>query len=196
MAIEASRWVTYGEAAALLGLSGEATKRLSLRQGWPRRVGPAGGALVAVPDGLDAGSSAFDEGDAGQGDAHSLLAFLEVHVERLTEELAEAAHGDARRALRGRKPAHRSGQGSGPRGAGRGGAGAVGGDQGRARRDRGRVGRAAQAVAGARALGLPRVPAAVAAAGVLSGVAVTSPAAPRTPTGRSRPAVLSKTAYR
>lgn len=89
MAIEASRWVTYGEAAALLGLSNEATKRLSLRQGWPRRVDSAGGALVAVPDGLDAGPPASDDVDAGQGGARSLLDFLEMHVERLTDELAE-----------------------------------------------------------------------------------------------------------
>lgn len=89
MAIEASRWVTYSEAANHLGLSGEATKRLSLRHGWPRRVGPAGGALVALPDGLDAKLPESDKLDAGQGNAGALLTFLEGHAERLTEELAE-----------------------------------------------------------------------------------------------------------
>lgn len=87
MAVEASRWVSYDEAATMLGLSPEATKRLALRRGWPRRAGPAGGTLVAVPDAL---ADDPDEIEPDRRGARSLVDFLEAHVDRLTEELAEA----------------------------------------------------------------------------------------------------------
>ena len=87
MAIEASQWVSYNEAAALLGLSSEATKRLALQRGWPRRAGPSGGTLVAVPEAIRGEAEPTEVDQAG---ARTLLAYLEAHVERLTEELAEA----------------------------------------------------------------------------------------------------------
>ena len=91
MAVEALRWVSYDEAAELLGLSPEAAKRLAMRRGWPRRAGPAGGTLVAVPDAMSDGEAVdHDAAGADRGGARSLLDFLEVHVERLTEDLAEA----------------------------------------------------------------------------------------------------------
>jgi hypothetical protein len=88
---EASRWVGYDEAAGLLGLSPEATKRLALRRGWPRRADPTGETEVALPS-----SPPYDEeepGDAfdmGQGGTRTLVGYLELRVDQLTEELAEA----------------------------------------------------------------------------------------------------------
>ena len=58
---ETSRWISYDEAATLLGLSEEATKRLVLRRGWPRRSGPTDGTLVAVPDEPSVDESDGDE---------------------------------------------------------------------------------------------------------------------------------------
>ena len=88
MAVETSRWVSPDEAADLLGLSPEATKRLALHRGWPRRAGPSGGTLVAVPEAVPAEVEP-DDIDRG-GRARSLVNFLETHVDRLTEEVAEA----------------------------------------------------------------------------------------------------------
>ncbi len=91
MAVEASRWVSYDEAADLLGMPTEAVKRLALRRSWPRRAGPSGGMLVAVPEAIPGhGSAEVDEVGADRGGARSLLDFLETHIERLTEDLAEA----------------------------------------------------------------------------------------------------------
>ncbi len=90
MAGEASRWVSYDEAADLLGLPAEAVKRLALRRSWPRRPGPAGATLVAVPEAIPGEPSDDpDEVEVGRGGARSLLDYLEAHVERLTEELTE-----------------------------------------------------------------------------------------------------------
>lgn len=89
MAGQASRWVSYDEAVDLLGMPAEAVKRLALHRGWPRRSEPAGGMLVALPEAIPAELSDLNDVGDGQGGARSLLAFLEAHVERLTEELAE-----------------------------------------------------------------------------------------------------------
>ncbi len=88
MAGEASRWVSYDEAADLLGLPAEAVKRLALRRSWPRRPGPAGATLVAVPETIPS-DPADGPDEVGRGGARSLLDYLEAHVERLTEELTE-----------------------------------------------------------------------------------------------------------
>ena len=88
---EASRWASYDEAAGLLGLSPEATKRLALRRGWPRRADSTGETEVAVPS-----CSPYDEeerddaADIGQGGARMLLGYLELRIEQLTDELADA----------------------------------------------------------------------------------------------------------
>ncbi len=87
MAGEASRWVSYDEAADLLGMPTEAVKRLALRRGWPRRAEPSGGTLVAVPDVL---ADDLDEVEPDRRNARSLVDFLETHIDRLTEELGEA----------------------------------------------------------------------------------------------------------
>ena len=86
-----SRWVGYDEAAGLLGLSPEATKRLALRRGWPRRADPTGETEVALPS-----SPPYDEeepGDAfdtGQGATRTLVGYLELRIDQLTDELADA----------------------------------------------------------------------------------------------------------
>ena len=71
----------------------EATKRLARRGGWARGAGPAGVMEGVSPQGF-AGELRDgrepDDVDRGRGGARSLLDFLEAHVERLTEELAEA----------------------------------------------------------------------------------------------------------
>jgi hypothetical protein len=93
MALEAQRWFSYDEAAALLGMSTEATKRLALHRSWPRRSAAAGGTQVAVPEALPTEMPEAcepDEHDTAPSGARSLLAYLETHVERLTGELAEA----------------------------------------------------------------------------------------------------------
>ena len=93
MAVEAQRWVSYDEASVLFGTSAEATKCSALFRGWPRRSAPAGGTQVAVPDGLPCelpANNGLDEVDIAPSGARSLLDYLETHVERLTEELAEA----------------------------------------------------------------------------------------------------------
>ena len=89
---ETSRWISYDEAATLLGLSEEATKRLVLRRGWPRRSGPMDGTLVAVPDAPSVDESDGDEEGPyfGRIGARTLLDHLELRVEQLTEELADA----------------------------------------------------------------------------------------------------------
>ena len=88
---ETARWVSYDEAASLLGLSADATKRVVLRRGWPRRNDAATGTQVAVPDPLPVEDA--DEGEDGtdpRQEARTLLAYLELRVEQLTEELSEA----------------------------------------------------------------------------------------------------------
>ena len=91
MAVEATRWVSYGEAAALLGLSPEATKRLALHRGWARRAGPSGGTLVALPAASpDDVPADLNDVEPDRRSARSLVDFLEAHVERLSDELAEA----------------------------------------------------------------------------------------------------------
>ena len=89
MAGEASRWMSYDEAANLLGMPAEAVMRLALQRCWPRRVEPTGDTLVAMPEAIrgELESAKVDVDHAG---ARTLLAYLEAHVDRLTEELAEA----------------------------------------------------------------------------------------------------------
>ena len=148
MAGDASQWVSYDEAATLLGMPTEAVKRLALHRGWPRRPGSAGDMLVAVPEAIPGELSAVpepDEVDAERDGARSLLAYLEAHVERLTEELAEA------RALCARP-------GPGSRRADGGLARQVRRDQGRAGPARGRADRVPALLAYPRATGLPRQP--------------------------------------
>ena len=88
---EASRWVSYDAAAGLLGLSPEATKRLALRRGWPRRADPTGETEVAIPSPPPYGEGEQDDAaDMGQGGARTLLGYLELRIEQLTEELADA----------------------------------------------------------------------------------------------------------
>lgn len=82
-----TRWVSYDEAADLLGLSPEATMRLALRRGWPRRAAPMNGTQIAV-SGEASGSEDPDVVEACGG--RTLLGYLELRVEQLSEELAEA----------------------------------------------------------------------------------------------------------
>ena len=102
----ASRWLTYDDMAAALGITAESAKRLAMRRKWPRRPGNDGRALVAVPEDriTDAAThGTLDDGTGDdtpgapdvitgddRGDARALLVYLERRVEELTEELADA----------------------------------------------------------------------------------------------------------
>jgi hypothetical protein len=87
---ETPKWVSYDEAATLLGLSPEATMRVALRRSWPRRAHPTDGTQVAVPATPPDDEESEDVTTLGHGDARALLGYLELRVEQLTEELAEA----------------------------------------------------------------------------------------------------------
>ena len=45
-----TRWLTYEDMGAALGITTESAKRLAMRHKWPRRPGNDGRALVAVPE--------------------------------------------------------------------------------------------------------------------------------------------------
>ena len=94
VAREASRWVSYEDAAVLLGLPPDATRRLALRHGWPRRTDPLGRSLVSVPETLpeEGTEDPVFAGEAGtvHGATRALIGHLELRVEQLTQELAEA----------------------------------------------------------------------------------------------------------
>ena len=102
----ATRWLTYDDMAAALGITADSAKRLAMRRKWPRRPGNDGRALVAVPEDriAEAGTHGSTDDATGddtpsaadvitgedKGDARALLSYLERRVEELTEELAEA----------------------------------------------------------------------------------------------------------
>ncbi len=88
MVHDAARWVGYDEASSQLGLSLEATKRLALHHGWPRRASPEGGTQVIVlataPEGEDEEVGALSDGP------RTLIRYLELRIQELTDEVAEA----------------------------------------------------------------------------------------------------------
>lgn len=83
MTDDASRWLTYEDAAIVLGISPESVKRRAQRSSWPRREGNDRRTLVAVP------ASAIPEGgdDVAPDVAPEPLAAL---MERLTERAIAA----------------------------------------------------------------------------------------------------------
>ena len=92
MVDDTSRWDSYDEAAHLLGLSLDETKRLTLRRGWPRRRDPTGKTLVSVPNAssLEGGDDAEENFHLDRPGACPLLVDLELRMGRLIEELAGA----------------------------------------------------------------------------------------------------------
>ncbi len=103
-----TRWLTYEDMGAALGITTESAKRLAMRHKWPRRPGNDGRALVAVPeerleeaaqlvrgdtigDGTDddAPVTIGDVTDDGRSDARALIGYLERRVEELTDDLAD-----------------------------------------------------------------------------------------------------------
>ena len=117
---DGTRWLTYENRGAALGITSESAKRLAIRHKCPRRPGNDGRALVEVPeepmqDAAQAGagdSSEDDTNDAapgiagdvaydGRSDARALIGCLERRVEELTDDLADtrnelqAAHFEA-----------------------------------------------------------------------------------------------------
>ena len=103
-----TRWLTYEDMGAALGITSESAKRLAMRHKWPRRPGNDGRALVAVPEerleeaaqaiasGSTAGGTdddtpvaAGDVTDDGRSDARALIGYLERRVEELTDDLAD-----------------------------------------------------------------------------------------------------------
>ena len=104
----ATRWLTYEDMGAALGITTESAKRLAMRHKWPRRPGNDGRALVAVPEerleeasqvvpgditGDDTDDAipdaAGDVSDDGRSDARALIGYLERRVEELTDDLAD-----------------------------------------------------------------------------------------------------------
>ena len=43
-------WLTYAEAAAILGIKSDSVKRRAMRKRWPRRTGNDGKARIQMPD--------------------------------------------------------------------------------------------------------------------------------------------------
>ncbi len=102
-----TRWLTYEDMGAALGITTESAKRLAMRHKWPRRPGNDGRALVAVPeerleeaaqlvpgdtigDGTDDDTPTIgDVTDDGRSDARVLIGYLERRVEELTDDLAD-----------------------------------------------------------------------------------------------------------
>ncbi len=103
-----TRWLTYEDMGAALGITTESAKRLAMRHKWPRRPGNDGRALVAVPeerleeaaqlvrgdaigDGTDDDTpvTSGDVTDDGRSDARALIGYLERRVEELTDDLAD-----------------------------------------------------------------------------------------------------------
>lgn len=94
----ASRWLSYAEAGAVLGIDPESVKRRAQRAGWPRQSGNDGRTLVAVPEELlrEAATVAPDKSPVSSpaGDPMAVIA----------EELRQLA-GDLRQAQAGRQAA-------------------------------------------------------------------------------------------
>ena len=100
----ATRWLSYDDMAAALGITPDSARRLATRPKWPRRMGNDGRARVAVPEdrlqqahdvGADVGTDnpadvdQDDVPDVGK-DARALIGYLERRVGELTDELAGA----------------------------------------------------------------------------------------------------------
>ena len=108
-----TRWLTYDDTGAALGITTESAKRLAMRHRWPRRPGNDGKALVAVPEERIAQAATGDRADDGRrddtgeggpggagvtggapddsrGDARALIGYLERRVDELTDQLSEA----------------------------------------------------------------------------------------------------------
>ncbi len=124
-----TRWLTYEDMGAALGITTESAKRLAMRHKWPRRPGNDGRALVAVPEERLEEAAQLVRGDAigdgtdddipvtigdvtddGRSDARALIGYLERRVEELTDDLADTRNelraarfeADALRAQAGR----------------------------------------------------------------------------------------------
>ena|SRR6516164_7776696 len=83
MAMTGGQWTTYDEAAAALGISGDALRRRAARGRWARQPGNDGRMRVQVPDDV----SPPRRGNVGE-DTATLVAALEAHIATLKTELA------------------------------------------------------------------------------------------------------------
>jgi hypothetical protein len=72
------QWLTYGEAAARLGVSIDAIRRRACRGHWARLPGNDGKARIRLPDDLPALRL-----DAARDDAPTLVRALEAHIATL-----------------------------------------------------------------------------------------------------------------
>ena len=77
------QWLTYGEAAARLGVSIDAIRRRACRGHWARMPGNDGKARIRLPDGLPT-----QRLDAAQEDTPTLMRALEAHITTLQTDLA------------------------------------------------------------------------------------------------------------
>jgi hypothetical protein len=98
------QWTTYDEAAAALGISGDAIRRRAARGRWARMPGNDGRMRIQVPDDVPPPR----RGNVGE-DTVTLVAALEAHIATLKTELAgEKERVDRVTAeLAGERAAHR-----------------------------------------------------------------------------------------
>ena len=95
-----TRWMTYREMAAFLGMKEESARRRAQRAGWPRQLGNDGRTRVGVPGDASpveaAPSGAADGGDGHPGQAGALWEALAREREQADRAEAAAAAGRGR----------------------------------------------------------------------------------------------------
>lgn len=91
----ATRWMTYAELAAFLGVEEESARRRAMRRRWPRRAGNDGRTRVAVPAEVQPGKPSAEETDDAEEEAGAsdLLEELRASLER-ERARADAAERD------------------------------------------------------------------------------------------------------
>lgn len=102
-------WLTYREAAALLGSNIEAVRQRAIRSRWPRTVGNDKRARIQIPEGLTTPVREGDEGaprkgsdrDPRKANDRPLISSLEATITILREQLAasERREGQGRAEL-------------------------------------------------------------------------------------------------
>lgn len=88
-----SQWITYAEAAELLGIKPESVKKRAIRRRWPRQVGNDGLARIQIPDGTDVHTVPGDITEDITGDKSLPVSDL---VDQLRADLAQAREALAR----------------------------------------------------------------------------------------------------
>ena len=97
-------WLTYREAATLLGSNIEAVRQRAIRSRWPRTVGNDKRARIQIPEGLTTPVREGNEGAPRKGNDRAydwpLVKALEANIALLREQLAASearlAAADAR----------------------------------------------------------------------------------------------------